>query len=132
VAQRIEEFEVVVAPGTPPSVPLIQGFIFTQGIVTGVDVVFPHGHHALTGIQIWFSDKQVIPITPGDWAIGNFRTQFYQLDNYPTGESWQAQAYNTDVLQHTFHCYFYVDELTGDGGAPPDVILLPFLGSSLT
>lgn len=132
MAQRIEEFDVVAAPGIPPDVPGLQVFIFTQGTIAGMDIVFPAGHHGLTGIQIWFADKQVIPITPGDWAIGNFRLQHYDLADYPTGESWQAMFYNTDLLQHTFHCYFFVNELTVGGGALPEVILLPYLGSSLT
>lgn len=122
---------MIAAPGIPPAVPGLQGFVFTPGTVTGVDIVFPAGHHGLTGIQLWYFDKQIIPITPGDWAIGNFRTQFYALDNYPAGSSWAAAFYNTDLLQHTWHMFFYIDELTGVD-QPPPVILLPLLGSSLT
>lgn len=132
MAQRIEEFPVPAVAGHTPTTPDQQFLDFTQGIVNAVDIVWPYGCNNLVGIQIWFSDMQVVPITKGSWATGNGRTQRYDLDNFPTGESWLVQVYNTDVLDHTPALYFFVDELGSGLDNPPDVILLPFLGSSLT
>lgn len=132
MAQRIEEFQFLVHAGATVAVPDLFPFDFPVGVVSQVDVYFPYGMQSLVGFQMFYGDKQVIPETPGGYAVGNGRTQTYVMTDFPSGQSWIGSAYNGDILDHTLSVYFFVDEITAGGDQLPDVILLPFLGSSLT
>jgi hypothetical protein len=132
VAERIEEFDLLVPVGANFNNAIAIQLPFTPGIVVGFNLEIPAGHHDLTGIQVWWADKQVIPLTPGKFATGNNRQIRYDTANFPAGQSWAAVCYNNDVIPHTFHLFVFIDEIGTGPTTAPDVILLPFLGSSLT
>lgn len=124
MAERIEEFDISPLIGSTPNTPSSFLLDFTQGDVESIDVHIPFGHHDITGIQIWYAQRQMIPITPGDWLTGNDRIVSYDMQNYPAGQSWFAFGYNTDIIPHVFKVFINVQELSGPDVVEP-LILLP-------
>lgn len=111
--QRIEVFTVAVPKKTLKATPATTALPFTDGVVVWLEVVIPTGHIGQTGIRLAYGGQQVIPDTAGAFITSNGETIHWDLDQYPTGGQWQAQAYNTDTVNaHNFYLRFGIRELS--------------------
>lgn len=129
MADWIESFTVTVAANVAS--PGVESVLTTRqdGVVERVEIVIPNGHAGLTGIAMFFSLAQVIPYVGGQFVRGNNRRYSFDLDNLPTGQLWQAFAFNTDIRSHSFRVLFHIAAISPlDDEVLPSVILLPYPG----
>lgn len=131
MAQRVESYDVFVAADTPPGT-FASSLDFPPGVVTAIEARIPGGHSGKTGLQLWYNDSQLLPITASRWFKGNKTRLRVELeDPFPGGLGWRAEAYNTGKRGHTFEVHVELDEL-GAGALFPPVILLREAGVGST
>ena len=111
MAEREEVFDFTVPHGHVKTNPQIDALVFPDAVITGFEVVIPDGVLGLAGFQLRYGGQQVIPRTAGAFFIGNDEVIRRQVSGLPTGRSWQAFGFNTDINDHTFQIRFQVDEL---------------------
>ena len=123
MADRVQTFNVTTPAGTLTTAPLSTPLAFTQGVVTGIQVLVPPGPSGLMGFRFTHSGTVVIPYNYTDWIITDNDKIDWQLANKPTGSRWGLQSYNLDVYPHTIYITFLVDELAKSANyAPVEII----------
>lgn len=110
MAQRIETFDVTIAAGTAIATPQTTVLNFNQGVVQQLEIIVPPGPSGLVGFRIRHSGQTIIPQSGVGWIISNDEQIKWPLENYPVGNKWSIQAYNTDVFQHTLYLRFLILE----------------------
>lgn len=105
---RVEAFAVLVPASTPVASPALTDVSFQDGIVQWIEVDVPSGHNRLTGLQVLAAHGQAIPYTAGEFLVVSARELHYDITGFIDTGSFQANAYNTDVYDHTFYLRFGV------------------------
>lgn len=126
MATRVEVFQTTVAALGAD----IVDFNFGQdnGTVSRIEVVFPDGCAGLVDLVIMYGGQQVIPYQTGETLRGNNETVgFDDLDDYPTGNSWEMGINNADIAYaHRVTVKFYVSPFVVDQAELlPPILLLP-------
>lgn len=109
MADRIELFHVTTDADTAKTSPTVTDLVFTDGIVTELQLLIPDGPSGLVGIAMQYGGERVIPSTD-EFIVSNNERITWPLDGFPTGRQWQAVSYNTDVYDHTIEVRFLVNE----------------------
>ena len=122
VANRIESFDVSVPAGTSKASPQLTDVSFPDGVLVRVELDVPAGHVGLTGIQILAAHGQMIPYTFGAFLVADNHDFQWDLTGQIDTGSFQVNAYNTDVFDHSFHLRFSVLDfayVSGAASTPP-------------
>lgn len=122
---RIEAASVLVPAGTASASPQLTDVSFQDGVVQWIEVDVPSGHNRLTGLQILAAHGQMIPYTFGEFLIVSGRELHYDLQGLIDTGSFQANAYNTDIYDHTFYIRFGVLDFGYLPAAEPVAPLAP-------
>lgn len=110
---RLQAFTINVPAGTTQAAPQQTSTAFNSGVLVGIEIEIPNGHVGLTGLQIASAHVQVLPITPGQWIVGNGSSIEWALEELTDTGNWQAIAYNTDKFAHSFYLRFLVSDFIG-------------------
>ena len=110
MAERIETFDVSIPAGTAIASPLVTALPFNQGVVQQIEIIVPPGPSGLVGFRIRHSVQTVIPRSGSGWIIADNEVIKWPLENYPVGNKWDIQAYNTDVFVHVLYLRFLILE----------------------
>lgn len=111
MADRIEQFEVVVPAGTPRSAPLEIATGFNPGELEEIEIVIPDGHSGLTGIALALAHQVLIPETAGQFVTSNDEVIHWPVHNFPNSGAWSAFVFNSDVFDHAFFVRYLVREI---------------------
>jgi len=125
VADRIEQFEIMVPASTAIATPQTTALSMPDGIVVALEFAVPPGPSGLVGWMLLHSTQQVIPRTPGTYFVMDNDIRHWDLHNFPTGDAWAIQSYNTDVFPHTIRFTFLVDEFPPTNYLTSSVTLQP-------
>lgn len=121
MARRIEAFDVTIAAGVLQASPATTNLVFSEGIVTNIEVLVPPGPSGLVGFAFTYGGHQVIPNTAGQFIISDGEVIDWPVEGFPTGGQWQLRAFNTDIFSHTLHLRLLVEEFP----APPVPVPVP-------
>ena len=77
-------------------------------------------------LAIFYAGTQIIPKRADQWIKGNNETRSFNLDDFPTGDTWGWVGYNNGTKAHSFRVYFHVNEIGADVTPLPPVVLLPY------
>lgn len=110
MAERIETFDVTIPAGTAIASAQTTALNFNMGVVQKIEILIPPGPSGLVGFRIRHSAQTVIPHSGSGWIIADDEKIEWPLENFPVGNKWTIQAYNTDVFPHTLYLRFLVAE----------------------
>lgn len=110
MATRIETFDVTIPGGTAIASPQTTPLVFDLGVVQRIEIIVPPGPSGLVGFRLRHSQRTVIPYDTTKWLIADNEKIDWNVENYPVGQAWALQAYNTDAYDHTLYLRFHVVE----------------------
>lgn len=110
MAQRIEAPIVSVPAGTLSTAPQRTGLSWQDGRVVRIEVKVPPGPSGLVGFALGHSGQVIIPRSAGQWIIADDDTLDWDTDDYPTGNKWFMDAYNTDIYPHSLFLRIHIEE----------------------
>jgi hypothetical protein len=110
-AQLVYVRQPLTPSGTPVNAPVAQDITLPNYEVQLVRWRVPPGPQGNLGWQLLYSGALVIPQVAG-WVIADNEEDKMELDELPTGGSWQFVGYNTGSYDHTVYLTFYCNPLT--------------------
>lgn len=123
MGSRYYPVEITVPASTPPGNPTKVAVPLEDAILADVEVIIPAGHVALTGVRVLASNQQVIPWGNLSWIKGNDYVRVFEYDFEIGAASMSVNAYNVDVIAHTFYLRFHVRDLVdANAGTPSSVV----------
>jgi hypothetical protein len=100
-----------------------------NGVVERVDVVIPPGHQALTGLQIQWGARQVLPYDGAEFLVGDNDEITVELGLYVQAGILVVRTFNTDdTFAHSHLLRAYVIDLERDTGLVLPLPPAPFAG----
>lgn len=99
-------FDFMIPKNTPITFPVTQEVEVKGHVLTNIIVLIPAGHSALTGMQVFYGDLQLVPANQGEWLKGDDETisfpETFELPEPTT--TLQLKGYNLDTTNdHTFY-----------------------------
>lgn len=113
MADRIELFQVTCPLGTAITTPFTQALSMPECDVERIEVTIPKGPSGLMGFRFRHSAQVVIPYSGSNWIVTDGEVLNWAVANYPTGDKWSLQMYNTDIFDHTVYIRMLVNEIGG-------------------
>jgi hypothetical protein len=110
-SQLVLQFEPTVPSGTAQATPYSAPLTTPQYEVQLIRWRVPPGPQGNMGWQLLYSGSIVFPQN-GLWIIADNEYATWELDELPTGGSWQFQGYNTGSYDHTVYLTFLMNPLT--------------------
>jgi hypothetical protein len=110
-SQLVLQFEPTVPSGTAQATPYSAPLTTPQYEVQLIRWRVPPGPQGNMGWQLLYSGSIVFPQN-GLWIIADNEYATWELDELPTGGSWQFQGYNTGTYDHTVYLTFLMNPLT--------------------
>lgn len=98
-------FNIAVPAGTYPEDPLVQNVVIEGDVIEKLRVRIPPGHLGLTGLQIWFGERQLVPENPRTWLSGDDEVIEFEwnLPLHSKAATLTIKAHNYDtVYDHVF------------------------------
>lgn len=111
MAARIEAPAVTVAAGVAVASAVTTALSWAPGEVLRIEARVPPGPSGLMGFRILHSGQQVIPFQGTDWIITDDESLAWDLEDFPIGNKWAVQMYNTDIYPHTVYFRFLIKEI---------------------
>lgn len=115
MAARTELFAITVPHGTSQAAPLVTALRFPDGIVQAIEFIIPPGPSGLLGWQLRYNGQPIVPRTANAFFVMDDTHEQWPVEDYPTGQGWQAATYNVDTYPHLVQFIFHVNELAGPG-----------------
>lgn len=110
-SQLVLQFEPTVPNGTAQATPYSAPLTTPQYEVQLIRWRVPPGPQGNLGWQLLYSGSLVFPQN-GLWIIADNEYATWELDELPTGGSWEFQGYNTGTYDHTVYLTFLCNPLT--------------------
>lgn len=115
--ERLRTATITTPPNTTQAAPQSTNWTVGNGIVARVDIVIPPGHQALTGIQLQWGGRQVLPYDGAEFLVGDSDEVTVELDLYVHTGIIVVRTFNTDdTFPHAFILRAYVVDLERDAG----------------
>lgn len=122
MADQVQQFACTIPPNTPISAPVTFPLNVGVFVVDEIDVKVPAGCNGFVGFRIGSAGTQLIPFTPGSWAVFNDDLLQFPLTNQHDSGAWQLIGYNTGNFQHTLQVVFHLVNTPDQSGQVPDPI----------
>ncbi len=127
--ERVRTVQVTTPPNTAQVAPQSTNWTVGNGVIERVDVVIPPGHLALTGLQLQWGGRQVVPFDGAEFLVGDNDEITVELGLYVHTGVVVVRTFNTDdTFAHAFLLRAYVVDLAREEPlvlpAPP----APFAG----
>ena len=110
-SELVYQFEPTVPNGTAKSSPYSTTLTIPQYEVQLIRWRVPPGPQGNLGWQLLYSGSIVFPQN-GLWIVADNEYATWELDELPTGGSWEFQGYNTGTYDHTVYLTFLCNPLT--------------------
>jgi hypothetical protein len=110
-SELVYQFEPTVPNSTAQSSPYSTTLTIPQYEVQLIRWRVPPGPQGNLGWQLLYSGSLVFPQN-GLWIIAYNEYATWELDELPTGGSWEFQGYNTGTYDHTVYLTFLCNPLT--------------------
>jgi hypothetical protein len=110
-SELVYQFEPTVPNSTAQSSPYSTTLTIPQYEVQLIRWRVPPGPQGNLGWQLLYSGSLVFPQN-GLWIIADNEYATWELDELPTGGSWEFQGYNTGTYDHTVYLTFLCNPLT--------------------
>ena len=110
-SELVYQFEPTVPNSTAQSSPYSTTLTIPQYEVQLIRWRVPPGPQGNLGWQLLYSGSLVFPQN-GLWIIADNEYATWELDELPTGGSWELQGYNTGTYDHTVYLTFLCNPLT--------------------
>jgi hypothetical protein len=110
-SELVYQFEPTVPNSTAQSSPYSTTLTIPQYEVQLIRWRVPPGPQGNLGWQLLYSGSLVFPQN-GTWVIADNEYATWELDELPTGGSWEFQGYNTGTYDHTVYLTFLCNPLT--------------------
>lgn len=99
-------FDFMIPANTPINSPVEKQITIEGQALTSIIILIPPGHAALTGLQIYYGDLQLVPANKGEWLKGDDETltfpETFELPEPTT--TLNMLGYNLDTQNnHTFY-----------------------------
>ena len=116
-SELVYQFEPTVPNSTAQSSPYSTTLTIPQYEVQLIRWRVPPGPQGNLGWQLLYSGSLVFPQN-GLWIIADNEYATWELDELPTGGSWEFQGYNTGTYDHTVYLTFLCNPLTQEEATP--------------
>jgi hypothetical protein len=110
-SELVYQFEPTVPNGTAQSSPYSTTLTIPQYEVQLIRWRVPPGPQGNLGWQLLYSGSIIFPQN-GLWIVADNEFATWELDELPTGGSWEFQGYNTGTYDHTVYLTFLCNPLT--------------------
>jgi hypothetical protein len=110
-SELVFQFEPTVPNGTAKATPYATTLTTPNYEVQLIRWRVPPGPQGNLGWQLYYSGSIVLPQN-GLWVIADNESDKMELDELPTGGSWEFLGYNTGIYDHTVYLTFYMNPLT--------------------
>jgi hypothetical protein len=110
-SELVYQFEPTVPNSTAQSSPYSTTLTIPQYEVQLIRWRVPPGPQGNLGWQLLYSGSLVFPQN-GLWIVADNEFATWELDELPTGGSWEFQGYNTGTYDHTVYLTFLCNPLT--------------------
>lgn len=127
---RIYYEVVTVPPNTPATTPTVVSILLEDAELKEIDCRIPDGHCGLTGIRLLQSQQQIWPWANNSYFVGNDDKLNIPYDDQIQASGIVANAYNTDIFQHSFYLRFTITDLPLPGEEAPAEVAAPGSQSS--
>lgn len=123
MGDRYFPVELTVPASTPPGNPTVLAVPLDDAVLVDVEIIIPAGHVALTGIRVLASHQQVIPWGNLSWIKGNDYVRVFDYNELIGASSMSVQAYNVDVMPHTFYARFHIRDFADPNTGAPSTLI---------
>jgi hypothetical protein len=110
-SELVYQFDPTVPNGTAQSSPYSTTLTIPQYEVQLIRWRVPPGPQGNLGWQLWYSGSIVFPQN-GGWIVADNEYATWELDELPSGGSWEFQGYNTGTYDHTVFLTLLCNPLT--------------------
>jgi hypothetical protein len=108
-AERVRTLVVTTVSNTAIAAAQSTNWTPGPGVLAKVDIVIPSGHVGLTGIQLLWGGRQVLPYDGSDFLQGNDDEITVELGLDMSGRTIQVRTYNLDdTFQHSHYLRAYL------------------------
>lgn len=107
--RQYSPLQITAPAGTAQATPVSKSWTLYPGWVHSFRIDIPAGHQGLTGVRLMYCGTPVIPFHPTRYLIGNGDTFNVPWEDEIMAWNLSAQAFNTDVFDHTFYLWADVD-----------------------
>lgn len=127
--ERLRAVTITTPPNTTAAAPQSTNWTVGNGALDRVDIVIPPGHQALTGIQLQWGGRQLVPYDGAEFVQGDDDEITVELGVYVHTGIVVVRTFNTDdTFPHSFILRGYVVDLAREAGLVLPLPPVPFAG----
>lgn len=127
--ERLRATTITTPPNTTAAAPQSTNWTVGNGVVSRVDIVIPPGHQALTGVQLLWGGRQVLPYDGSEFVSGDSDEITVELGLYVHTGIVVVRTFNLDdTFAHSHILRAYVVDVEREAGLILPLPPAPFAG----